>query len=153
MKLLVSLLLATSVFASDATIEITRQNVLAKMNAYRAEAGLPPLREDPRLTRAAEDRMRDMEEGSYWSHESPDGLSPFAWLTARDYSFAAAAENLAAGFETVGFLVSSWMESPGHRANIVSPAYEDCGIAIIDGSTKGPATGKSIVVLFGSASR
>jgi uncharacterized protein YkwD len=40
------------------------------------------------------------------------------------------------------------MESPGHRANILSTMYEECGIAIIDGSTKGPANGKSVVVLF-----
>jgi uncharacterized protein YkwD len=60
-----------------------------------------------------------------------------------------AAENLANGFETARLLVESWMESPGHRANILGPSYSDCGIAIIEGSTKGPARGKSIVVLFG----
>ncbi len=41
------------------------------------------------------------------------------------------------------------MESDGHRANILAPEYDDCGIAIIDGSTKGRANGKSIVVMFG----
>jgi uncharacterized protein YkwD len=45
------------------------------------------------------------------------------------------------------------MESHGHRENILSPQYEDCGIAIIDGATTGRATGKSIVVLFGKRSR
>jgi uncharacterized protein YkwD len=58
-------------------------------------------------------------------------------------------ENLATGFETARLLVQSWMESPGHRANIMSSDYEDCGVAIIDGSTTGPANGKAIVVLFG----
>jgi uncharacterized protein YkwD len=53
---------------------------------------------------------------------------------------------------TARLLVQSWMESHGHRANILSTDYEDCGIAIIDGSTLGPATGKSIVVMFGRKS-
>jgi len=45
--------------------------------------------------------------------------------------------------------VQSWMESSGHRANILGAQYADVGIAVIDGSTKGPAMGKSIVVMFG----
>jgi len=151
--LILALLLAVPTFASDANNEITAQNVVAQMNAYRAGAGLAPLRLDARLAKAADDRMRDMEESGYWSHESPTGMSPFTWLTARDYAFEAAAENLAAGFDTAHFLVASWMESPGHRENILSPLYEDCGIAIIDGATTGRATGKSIVVLFGKAQR
>jgi uncharacterized protein YkwD len=97
--------------------------------------------------------MHDMEDLGYWSHESPDGRSPFLWLHSRGYLYSSAAENLAAGFETAPLLVSSWMESPGHRQNIMSADYQHCGIAIIDGSTKGPATGKSIVVLFGSNRR
>jgi uncharacterized protein YkwD len=149
LPILLLLLVHFSAFASDATGEITRENVLAQMNAYRADAGLSPLHLEARLIKAADDRMRDMEDAGYWSHESPTGLSPFTWMIARDYPFVAAAENLAMGFDTAPFLVESWMESPGHRENIMSPLYEDCGIAIIDGATTGRASGKSIVVLFG----
>ena len=134
-----------------AASEITRDSVLASMNAYRAKYGLDPLKFDARLLKAADDRIRDMEEREYWAHEGPDGGSPFRWLKYEGYEMQYAGENLAAGFETTEVLVSSWMESPGHRANILSPEYEDCGIALIDGSTKGRATGKSIVVLFGRA--
>ena len=147
--LIVAVLCAAGASAAEVTNEITSDNVLALMNEYRAEVGLQPLRHDDRLRRAAQDRMRHMEDEGYWSHESPDGLSPFVWLSLRDYPYASAAENLAAGFETVRLLVSSWMESPGHRANILAYQFQDVGIAIIDGSTKGPAMGKSIVVLFG----
>lgn len=129
--------------------EITAQAVLAAMNVERASKGLPPLHDEPRLDLAARDRMRDMEDMGYWSHESPDGRSPFLWLAPHGYTFRFAGENLAAGFETTEVLVSSWMESEGHRANILSPDYDDCGIAIIDGSTKGRAVGKSVVVMFG----
>ena len=152
-RVLFALLLAVPLFASGGNDDITLENVLAGMNSYRAEAGLPPLHLDARLTKAAEDRMHDMEDGGWWSHESPDGVSPFTWLTLRDYGYAAAGENLARGFDTAPFLVQSWMESHGHRENIMSPLYEDCGIAIIDGATTGRATGKSVVVMFAKARR
>ena len=146
-RLLFLLLLSVPLFAADD--EITRENVLALMNAYRAEANLPPLYFNAKLQHAAESRMRDMEDGGWWSHESPEGTSPFVWLTAADYKYANAAENLAAGFETARLLVKSWMESPGHRGNIMGVQYADCGIAIIDGRTDRAAEGKSVVVLFG----
>src|SRR5687768_9465592 len=133
------------------TCEITVENVIALMNEYRVEQNLPPLRQDPRLAQAARDRVRHMEELAYWSHQAPDGMSPFVWLAARDYPYWTAGENLASGFETARLLVESWMESRGHRENILADKFEDCGIAIIDGATTGPATGKSVVVLFGAA--
>ena len=144
--LLLLLALATPSFAGT---EITRSAVMAAMNARRADAGLAPLREDARLDKAAEDRIRDMEELGYWSHIAPDGRTPFMWLRLRNYEYRAAGENLAAGFDTTDLMVLSWMESDGHRANILSSSFQDCGIAIIEGSTKGPANGHSVVVLFG----
>lgn len=146
-KLLLVALLAFRAFASDET-EINAANVTALMNEYRAEAGLPPLRLDPSLTRAAEARMNDMADGEWWGHQAPDGTPPFVHIPV-DYDYAFAAENLAAGFDTAGLLVASWMESRGHRANILGVNYADCGIAVLEGATTGPAMGKSIVVLFG----
>ena len=131
--------------------EITRDSIVAAMNVERAKAGVAPLREETRLEAAAEDRMTDMEDQSYWAHESPQGRSPFTWLAAHGYDFRFAGENLAAGFETAELVMQGWMESPGHRENILSAEYRDCGIAIIDGGTRGPSSGKSIVVLFGTA--
>ena len=145
-SLLLLLLAATPAFASD----ITRASVVAAMNEYRAEHHLPPLREDARLDSAAGDRMRDMEDQAYWAHESPDGRSPFTWLAPNGYAFHYAGENLATGFDTTELLVEGWMESPGHRANILSPHFEDCGIAIIDGMAMRRGAGKSIVVMFGA---
>ena len=146
-SLLLLLLVATPAFASD----ITRASVVAAMNEYRAEHHLLPLREDVRLDAAAGDRMRDMEDQGYWAHESPDGRSPFMWLALRRYPFRFAAENLATGFETIELLLDGWMGSKGHRENILSPDYEDCGVAIIDGGTVKRSPGKSVVVMFGTA--
>jgi uncharacterized protein YkwD len=151
--ILAFLLLLAPVASNVESNEINTANVIALMNEYRAEKGLPPLSENARLAQAAQDRMRHMEELGYWSHNAPDGMSPFVWLMARDYSYRAAAENLASGFETARLLVDAWMESPGHRDNIMGADFEHCGIAIIEGSTMGPATGKSIVVLFGAPQR
>ena len=136
---------ATPLFATD----ITPVTVLSEMNGYRVKEGLAPLRFDPRLMAAADDRMHDMEDLQYWAHDAPDGRAPFVWLKPHGYDFRFAGENLATGFETVELLVQGWMESPGHRANILSTDYDDVGIAVIDGSTTHRATGKSIVVMFG----
>jgi uncharacterized protein YkwD len=141
------LVVAAPAFASD----ITNASVLAAMNEQRARVGLRPLREDPRLGAAAADRMHDMEELSYWAHESPDGRSPFSWLHPHQYFFRFAGENLAVGFETTELLMEGWMGSKGHRDNILSPDYEDVGVAIIDGGTVSRAEGKSVVVMFGAA--
>lgn len=154
MKPALFLLLVLGVFspaqAAPAAGEITIERVIEVMNRYRADDGLPALREERRLSQAARDRMKDMIDTSYWAHESPDGMSPFVWLRARAYDYQYAAENLAAGYETVELLVAGWMESPGHRKNIMSANFEHCGVAIIDGATTGRASGKSVVVLFAS---
>ena len=142
-------LAALAVSVSAAGSDITRETVLAQMNAKRLSKLLPPLREDARLTLAAEDRMHDMEDLGYWAHVSPDGRSPFTWIKPRGYDFWFAGENLASGFETAEVLVDGWMESEGHRDNILGAMYQDCGIAIIEGATTGKSTGKSVVVLFG----
>lgn len=145
-RLLLVALFAFRALASDIS-EITPANVVALMNGYRAEASLPPLHLDPSLTIAAEARMQEMADGEWRGHQAPDGTPPFAYIPA-DYVYAFAAENLARGFDTAPLLVQSWMESSGHRANIMGVQYADCGVAVLEGSTKGPALGKSIVVLF-----
>lgn len=143
------LILAMVAAALSATAaEITTETVVAEMNIHRAAAGLPPLRHDDRLLRAADSRMRDMEELAYWGHIAPDGRSPFEMIVPHGYEFRYAGENLAAGFETAEVLVQSWMESKGHRANILSPLYQDCGVSVIEGATTGRGMGRSVVVLF-----
>lgn len=128
--------------------EITPESVLTQMNFYRGLNGETPLRIDSRLSEAARDRIRHMEELQFWAHQAPNGASPFMWLTLRGYSFSNAGENLAAGFETAEVLVQSWMESPGHRRNILAPQFDDVGIAIIEGAVTKRSTGRSVVVLF-----
>lgn len=148
---LVALFASLSATASGSSdVEITPANVVEEMNQYRVEAGLDPLELDPRLSRAAEDRIVDMAEVGYWGHESPLGTSPFVWLARHGYVHWIAGENLAAGYETTPILVESWMESPGHRANILSTDFADVGVALIDGGTTRRLVGRSVVVVFAS---
>jgi uncharacterized protein YkwD len=128
--------------------EITAASLLNTINAYRQVQGLGPYVMDPRLMAAAEDRMRHMEEHGYFAHNAPDGMAPYVWLAKRGFHYTMAGENLAAGFETTEILVDSWMQSKGHRANLLSPVYTSVGIAIIDGYVDRRATGKSVVMLF-----
>jgi uncharacterized protein YkwD len=144
LALLAALLISAPLYATDITVE----SVIAQLNFERAAKKLPPLRHDDRLAVAAADRIRDMEDQGYWAHVGPDGNSPFRWLKPHGYNFWFAGENLASGFETAEVMVEGWMESKGHRDNILSPMYADCGIAILEGSTTRRATGYSVVVIF-----
>jgi uncharacterized protein YkwD len=128
--------------------DITAENVVRVINDYRARHDLPPVVLDTRLDLAAGDRMADMVEQGYWSHRSPQGKPPFDFLQPRGYAYRTAAENLATGFETVEVLVESWMESDGHRVNILTPAFTHAGVAVIEGNPARRAAGRSVVVIF-----
>ena len=123
---LVIALIGTATFAA----EITPASVVAEMNVRRAVFGLPPLHADARLEEAAGDRISDMEDQGYWAHVSPDGKEPFRWLRPHGYDFHYAGENLASGFDTVEVLVDAWMESKGHRENILHADYTEIGVAV-----------------------
>jgi uncharacterized protein YkwD len=138
--------------ASRAARAPSREAVLAEMNAYRQERGLPPLAFDARLGAAAQDRLRDMFEQGYFDHTAPDGTSPFAAVRRRGYRYAAVAENLAAGQRDAREVVEQWMRSRGHRANILGD-YEDAGIAIAAGSPTGRTRGYTFVALYGRGRR
>lgn len=128
--------------------EITVESLLTEINRERLVHRLPPLRLEARLMRAAELRMRHMEEQGYWNHVGPDGNTPFEWIRSAGYDFELAGENLAQGFESPQILVEAWMESDGHRRNLLAPRFAEAGVAIIDGGTTRRTTGKSVVVMF-----
>ncbi len=148
LRSLLALTIATPLLAIEPGNEITAANVMAEVNLRRIAAGLDPLQIVPQLQDAAEDRMSDMADLGYWGHVSPDGRSPFLTIRSHGYHFAYAGENLAAGFETARLLVTGWMESKGHRDNMLSPLYTECGIAVLEGSTTRRAAGSSVVILF-----
>lgn len=107
--------------------------VVALTNAERAKAGCRPLRVDKRLATAARAHSADMAAHGYFDHDSLDGASPWTRMLDAGYP-APGAENIAKGYATAAAVVGGWMDSPGHRANIL-----DCGLRAIGvGMAAGP---------------
>ena len=102
--------------------------VVTLTNAERAKAGCGPLSVDSTLTAVAQAHSQDMATHNYFDHNSQDGRSPFDRMTAAGYSFATAAENIAAGQRTPQDVMTSWMNSPGHKANILNCALRQIGV-------------------------
>ncbi len=124
---------AAPVFAS----EITQSSVLELTNASRSQEGLPSLQYNEMLQRAAQAKADDMAARKYFSHTTPDGKTPWTFFEAAGYAYQSAGENLAVHFADVEPLQDAWMNSPGHRANIMSPKYTEMGVGIARGVYEG----------------
>ena len=101
--------------------------VLDAHNAERTRHRLPSLVLNPQLTLAAEEHAADMAHRGKMSHRGGDGSSPFDRIEQAHYSFQAAAENVAYGFDQVDEVMVGWMHSAGHRRNILGP-YSEIGV-------------------------
>ncbi len=112
------------------------EQMLAWVNDERRAAGLQPLVMDDRLRALARQHSQDMLRRAYFSHYTPDGLSPFDRMNVANIRFEAAGENLAEA-PTLRLAHRGLMNSPGHRANILSPSFDRVGIGIIDGGDLG----------------
>lgn len=104
------------------------QRVLDITNGYRSQAGLSPLTLNNRLNRAAQGHSESMALDDFFSHTGIDGSSPFDRIESEGYQFRTAAENIAAGYSTPESVVAAWMNSPGHRANILDGSLHEIGI-------------------------
>jgi uncharacterized protein YkwD len=102
--------------------------VLALTNAERAKVGCKALTINAKLTEAAQAHSADMAAKDYFAHDSQDGTSPFDRIKAIGYNFRAAAENIAYGQPTAASVMDAWMNSPGHKANILNCTYTQIGI-------------------------
>ena len=101
--------------------------LLALHNAERAKAGLPPLGLDATLTGAARAFAAELARRDVITHEGLDGSSPWDRIYAAGYPRVAVGENAAQGQDTPAFAVQCWMESSGHRANILGRQYARVG--------------------------
>lgn len=104
------------------------QAVLTLTNAERQKAGLKPLQMDDKLMKSARAKSADMASKNYFSHTSPTYGSPFDQMKANGITYRAAAENIAMGQRSAEEVVKGWMESPGHRQNILTPGFTHIGI-------------------------
>ncbi|TQJ51567.1 CAP domain-containing protein [Phycicoccus sp. SLBN-51] len=111
--------------------------VLTLVNAERAKAGCGALATSSALQRAAQGHSADMAANDYFSHTSQDSRTFADRIRAAGYTGGAIAENIAAGQATAGAVMTSWMDSPGHRANILNCAYRYLGVGYAKGGTYG----------------
>jgi uncharacterized protein YkwD/stress response protein SCP2 len=102
--------------------------VVMLTNQQRQLNGLPPLAPDPLLARAAAAHSADMAARQFFDHRNPDGLQVADRVTALGYRFGTVAENIAAGQRTPAEVVTGWMNSPGHRRNILLPEITQIGV-------------------------
>ncbi len=131
---LVGVMLPVRVFA------ISSDSLVALTNQQRQTQGLAPLSANSELMASAAAKAADMLANDYWSHNSPSGVEPWFFIKQSGYSYKRAGENLAMSFDSDDAVVSAWMNSPEHRANILNPDYQDIGIAVVEGSLLGKET-------------
>lgn len=125
-------------------LDTAGQTTICLLNRERTQRGLPPLRLNGLLTATSVEHSRDMVQVGYFEHTSVDGRSVGDRLRAIGYSrgiSASAGENIAYGVggkSTPASIVQAWMHSPGHRADILRPAFTDVGIGIERGAPEVP---------------
>lgn len=104
------------------------QQVVALVNKERAAAGLAPVSALDSLNKVAEAKAADMRSNNYFSHTSPTYGSPFDMMSAFGITYKAAGENIAMGQKTPQEVMTAWMNSPGHKANILSANFNYIGV-------------------------
>lgn len=121
---------------------LTRAGVIFWTNSSRQQNGnLPPLRENSQLDKAAQLKLGDMFKQQYFEHVNPQGTGPGDLAKQAGYNFILEGENLALGnFADDQDLVTAWMNSPGHRANILNTRFEEIGVAVGRGMYEGHLT-------------
>ncbi|MFE0538858.1 sigma-70 family RNA polymerase sigma factor [Streptomyces nigra] len=107
--------------------------VVALVNKERAAAGCGPLAEDSLLDKSAQTHSADMAARDFFDHTNPDGADPGQRITAAGYRWSTYGENIAMGQQTPEAVMESWMNSPGHRANILNCSFKDIGVGVHEG--------------------
>lgn len=111
--------------------------VINLVNQERAKAGLSPLKANLELSRVARIKSEDMRDNRYFSHDSPNYGSPFDMMRHYGISYRTAAENIAAGQRSPQEVVQAWMNSEGHRRNIMNPNMTEIGVGYVQGGSYG----------------
>src|SRR3990172_5338206 len=125
---------------------ISSSAIISLTNSERKNAGLQVLSEKTPLDSAASLKAKDMFQKDYWAHYAPDGTSPWYFFGLVGYQYAAAGENLARDFATSEGVVNAWMDSPGHKANILNSSFTEIGVSVVNGNLQGQDT--TLVVQF-----
>jgi uncharacterized YkwD family protein/spore coat assembly protein SafA len=112
------------------SIKALESEVVRLVNIERSKNGLQPLKENWELSRVARYKSQDMANKNYFSHTSPTYGSPFRMMESFGIRYSSAGENIAKMQKTPQQVMNSWMNSPGHRSNILSPSYTQLGVGL-----------------------
>ncbi len=115
----------------NSTVIEYENEVVRLVNEIRVKNGLNPLTADWELSRVARYKSQDMKDNNYFSHTSPVYGSPFNMIKNFGISYKSAAENIAKGQRTPQAVVNAWMNSSGHRANILNSSYKKIGVGYV----------------------
>lgn len=113
---------------NNSNVSSYAQQVADLVNEERSKAGLSSLTMNASLSRVAQAKAEDMRDKNYFSHTSPTYGSPFDMMKQFGISYSAAGENIAKGQRSPESVMTAWMNSQGHRANILNSSYEQIGV-------------------------
>ena len=122
---------ALAIPEQDIATQSFEQEVIRLVNEIRVQNGLKSLAYDWELGRVARYKSLDMKEKGYFSHTSPTYGSPFQMMKSFGISYRSAGENIAKGQTTPQAVVNAWMNSAGHRANILNASYTHIGVGYV----------------------
>ena len=117
----------------ESTVSSYESEVIRLVNEIRQQNGLRPLAANWELSRVARYKSQDMRDNGYFSHNSPTYGTPFQMLSAFGLSYRTAGENIAKGYASPQAVVNGWMNSSGHRANILNASYMQIGVGYVSG--------------------
>ena len=123
----------TDTTPDSGSVSSLERQVVALVNQERAAYGLSPLTLSADLSDGARLKSQDMRDNRYFDHNSPTYGTPFEMMGSLGITYWAASENIAMGYRTAEAVVDGWMNSPGHRANILSDKYTEIGVGHVDG--------------------
>lgn len=119
------------------TMSAQANEILSLVNNERGKNGLQPLTLSAELTSIANVKAADMRDRNYFDHTSPTYGSPFEMLQRFGVSYTAAGENIAAGQKSAEAVMNDWLNSSGHRANILNKEYKELGVGYVTGGSYG----------------
>ena len=116
---------------NDTAVTDFESEVIRLVNEIRVSNGLGTLKSNWQLSRVARYKSQDMHDKKYFSHQSPTYGSPFEMMKSFNISYRTAGENIAKGYTTPQAVVNGWMNSPGHRANILNASFTEIGVGYV----------------------
>ena len=129
------------------SVDMSNQSLLQATNNQRINDNLADLQLNAQLQKAAQTKVNDMVKRNYWSHQTPDGKSPWTFVAAQDYQYQKLGENLAAGFSDATSVIKAWLASASHRQILLDPNYSNVGFGFANSPSYTSAGGGPMTVV------